>query len=153
MRAVSNSSPLIALEKIHQMELLRDLFSTVTVPPAVALEIAPTVELPSWIQVYPLRSMVDSRTVRSSFGPGESEAISLSLELRPDRVILDDEPARRLAQKLGLNVIGTLGLLLSAKRHGLIPGLRPQLDALVATGFFIGPELYDQVLDLAGERS
>ena len=124
MRAVSNSSPLIALEKIHQMELLRDLFSTVTVPPAVALEIAPTVELPSWIQVYPLRSMVDSRTVRSSFGPGESEAISLSLELRPDRVILDDEPARRLAQKLGLNVIGTLGLLLSAKRHGLIPGLR-----------------------------
>ena len=66
-----------------------------------------------------------------------------------DRVILDDDPARRLAQKLGLNVVGTLGLLLSAKRHGFIPGLRPQMDA---PGFFIRPELYDQLLSIAGER-
>ena len=152
MQAVSNSSPLIALEKIHKLELLRDLFSTVIVPPAVAIETAPTVELPSWIVVKPLISMIDPRTVRSSFGPGESEAISLSLELQPDRVILDDEPARRLAQELGLNIVGTLGILLSAKRHGFIPGLRPQMDALLATGFFIGPELYDQLLNIAGER-
>jgi len=151
LRAVSNSSPLIALEKIHKLELLRDLFSTITVPQAVALETAPTVKLPSWIEVYPSPLTVDSRTVQPSFGRGESEAISLSLELHPDRVILDDEPARRLAQKLGLNVIGTLGLLLSAKRRGLIPGLQSQMDALVATGFFIGPELYDQVMQLAGE--
>lgn len=153
MRAVSNSSPLIALQKIRRLEILRDLFSTVIVPRAVALETAPTVKLPSWVEVYSFELTLDSRTVRPSLGSGESEAISLSLELRPDRVILDDDPARRLAQKLGLNVIGTLGLLLSAKRHGLIPGLRPQMDALMATGFFIGPELYDQLLDLASERS
>jgi len=143
---------LIALEKIRKLELLRHLFSEITVPPAVVLETTPTVELPSWIAVMPLRLGLDLRTVKSSFGTGESEAISLGLELRPDRVILDDEPARRLARRLGLNVIGTLGLLLSAKRHGLIPGLQSQMDALVSTGFFIGPELYDQILDLAGER-
>ncbi len=102
MRAVSNSSPLIALEKIHKLELLRDLFSTVTVPPAVALETAPTVKLPSWIEVYPLTSMVDSRTVRSTFGPGESEAISLSLELRPDRVILLRRASQTPCAEFGL---------------------------------------------------
>jgi predicted nucleic acid-binding protein len=48
--------------------------------------------------------------------------------------------------------MGTLGIMLSAKRHGLISKLQPQMDALIATGFFLGPELYGHLLDLAGEE-
>jgi hypothetical protein len=66
LRAVSNSSPLIALEKIGKLDLLRELFSAVIIPPAVATEIAPTVTLPSWIKVDRLRWRLDPRTIRPS---------------------------------------------------------------------------------------
>ena len=151
MRAVSNSNPLIALEKIGKLDLLREIFSAVIIPPAVATETAPTVTLPPWIKVDRLRWRLDPRTIRPSLGPGESEAISLSLELRPGRVILDDEPARRLALSLGLQVTGTLGIILAAKRRGLLPNLKSEMDSLLATGFFIGSELYKDLLRLAGE--
>ena len=105
------------------------------------------------IKVDRLRWRIDPRTVRPSLGPGESQAISLSLELRPGRVILDDEPARRLAVSLGLQVTGTLGIILAAKRRGLLLNLKPEMDSLLATGFFIGADLYKQLLQLAGEAS
>ena len=151
MRAVSNSSPLIALEKIGKLDLLREIFSAVIIPPAVATETAPTVTLPPWIKVDRLRWRLDPRTIRPSLGPGESEAISLSLELRPGRLILDDDPARRLASTLGLQVTGTLGIILAAKRRGLLSNLKSEMDYLLATGFFIGSELYKDLLRLAGE--
>jgi predicted nucleic acid-binding protein len=84
-------------------------------------------------------------------GPGESEAISLALEIGAQWVILDERPARRLAQALGLPVIGTLGVLLASKRRGLLPAVRPCVDALVNFGFHISPGLYDLVLADAGE--
>ena len=151
MSAVSNSSPLIALEKIGQLGLMRALFSPVIIPPAVARETAPTVALPPWITVQPLTRPLEPKTMRPTFGPGEREAISLSLEIRATRTILDDEPARRLARQLGLSVIGTLGILLAAKRKGLLNAIRPHLDDLLRTNFFIGPELYERLLLVAGE--
>ena len=153
MLAVSNSSPLIALEKIGRLDLLRELFSLVVVPPAVAIETTPTVKLPTWIHVRQLGLGLNPKTIRPSLGPGESEAISLSLELRPGRLILDDEPARRLAVSLQLQLIGTLGVLLAAKRRGLLPNLKTEMDSLLATGFFVGSELYAELLKLAGEAS
>ena len=53
--------------------------------------------------------------LRASLGPGESEAISLALEAHADLLIVDDRPARRLAQALGTPIIGTLGVLFAAK--------------------------------------
>jgi uncharacterized protein len=151
--AVSNSSPLIALEKIGKLDLLRGLFSAVIIPPAVASEIAPSVKLPPWIAVDQSGWSLDPRTIRPSLGPGESQAISLSLARRPGRIILDDEPARRLALSLGLPVIGTLGIILAAKRRGLLLSIRSEMDSLLATGFFIGAELFNELLQLAGESS
>ncbi len=148
---VSNSSPLIALQQIDRVDLLQALFDTLLVPPAVARETAPTVTLPSWITERPLMQSVGARILNSSLGLGESEAISLALEIGAQWIILDDRPARRLAQSLGLPVIGTLGVLLAAKRRGLLEALRPQLDGLIKFGFFIAPDLYEQILIDAGE--
>ena len=89
--------------------------------------------------------------LRAGLGEGESEAISLAVELKFRWIILDDCAARRLAQSLSLSVIGTLGLLLAAKRRGLLSLVRPSLDALVSHGFHIAPALYDRVLEEAGE--
>jgi len=64
---------------------------------------------------------------------------------------LDDLQARRLAEELGLTVIGTLGILLRAKQAALLPTVRPLIHALIALGFHLAPDLYQTVLDLAGE--
>ena len=147
MPVVSNSSPLIALEEIAQLELLSRLFGTVWIPRAVAAEVAPSLPtLPAWIEIRDLREPIPSSVVRRSLGPGEREAIALALESRPARVILDDRPARRVAVELGLLVVGTLGVLVAAKQEGLISAIRPYLDALLSQGFFMGEDLYRNLL-------
>ena len=89
--------------------------------------------------------------LRRALADGEREAIALAVEMRADAIVLDDLPARRVAQAAGLNVVGTLGVLLWAKRMGLVERVRPDLDALVRTSFFLTPQLYDELLRAAGE--
>jgi len=90
-------------------------------------------------------------TISGSIGAGESEVISLGLELRAERLILDERPARRLAAVLGLSVIGTVGLLLAAKSRGLLLNIKPELDRLREVRFFMDDELYDRILVQADE--
>ena len=128
MAVVSNSSPLIAFAAIEQLNLLPALFESVFIPPAVALEIAPSIStLPTWLRVQSLRL------------------------LEAERILLDDRSARRVALELNLLITGTAGILLVAKRHGLVPRIRPYLDALVEKSFFIGSDVYDDLLRLAAE--
>jgi uncharacterized protein len=148
---VSNASPLIALEQIGQLGLLEQLFSSIVIPPAVVREISPSVTLPVWVTEQILSQAVGPRILSASLGAGESEAISLALEVQARLLILDDRPARRLAQALGLPIIGTLGVLLAAKQRNLLPAIRPRLDALLQHDFRIAPALYDQILLDAGE--
>jgi len=148
---VSNASPLIALEQIGQLQLLEQLFGIVRVPPAVVSEVTPSVSLPTWIREHALAQPVGPRILGASLGPGESEAISLALETEARLVLLDERPARRLAQALHLPVMGTLGVLLAAKRRRLLTALRPYLDALMQHDFRVASSLYENVLRAAGE--
>jgi hypothetical protein len=88
---------------------------------------------------------------RRSLGAGESEAMALALELRIPRVILDDLTARTFGRALGLEVVGTGAVLYLAKMRGLVPAVRPLLDALLATGFRLSPKVYLTLLRAAGE--
>lgn len=148
---VSNSSPLIALEQLGLLNLLEQIFSDIVVPPAVVKEVAPTVTLPAWVKEQALSQAIGSQILSASLGAGESEALSLALELRASLLILDERPARRLAGALGIPIMGTLGLLLKAKNLGFIPELKPQLEALLQHDFRVSPTLYAQVLKSAGE--
>lgn len=147
---VSNASPLIALAQIERLDLLQSLFTTVVIPPTVADEVRGSVRLPDWLHVREL-SLPIAVGVPSTLDPGESAAISLALELGAARIILDDLDARRTAGRLGLNVVGTLGLLILAKHRSLILHLRPLVDALGDVGFYFSPELYQRVVEQAGE--
>lgn len=149
---VSDASPLIALAQIDRLGLLQRLFEEIAVPPAVAREIAPTLPRPpAWIHERPLSRPVDPASVRAPLDPGESEAMSLALERASPGVVLDDRRARRLAQTLGLHVVGTLGVLLPAKRRGLIPVIRPEIEALDAVRFRFGSDVAQSVLADAAE--
>jgi predicted nucleic acid-binding protein len=149
---VSNSSPLIALAGIQRLDLLPAIFESILIPPAVAREIAPSIPaLPTWLRIQAPSVLPPESLLRRRLGAGEREALALAIELKADWIILDDLPARRSAEAANLNVIGTLGTLLAAKRAGLLKSIRPELDALLRTSFFLSPQLYDQVLQAAGE--
>jgi len=150
---VSNSSPIIALDPIGERGLLSRLFSTIWVPPAVIRETRPTVALPTWVVERAVQQAVGTRVLRASLGQGESEAIALALETDARWILLDDRPARRVAEGLGLSVIGTLGILLACKRRGLLVAIRSVVDSLVAHGLRVSGELYASVLADASERS
>jgi predicted nucleic acid-binding protein len=147
--AVSDASPLITLDQIDRLELLRDLFSDVVVPPAVALEVAPSVQtLPLWVREVQAPSL---RDLASHRGAGEREAIALAVHLTADSIVIDDLTGRRIAASLGLTMIGTLGLLVRAKRSGLLRAVRPEMDALIASGLYVSEQVYHNILGAAGE--
>lgn len=149
MKVVSNTSPLIGLSNIGKLKILHDVFGKVVVPPAVQREFGE--ELPEWITVKAPENKPLVQALLESLGDGESEAIALAIELNADFLILDDLKARKIARKLGLRVIGTAGLLLLAKKRGVINEVKPLLMELVEKGFRISNEVVDVILQSAGE--
>ncbi len=149
---VCNASPLIALAQINRLDVLRQLFVTVLASPAVCAEVAPTVpSLPAWIIPTPLAQPVPSEVLAAALGLGETEAIALALERKARVLVLDDRAARRMVHSLGVAIVGTLGILLAAKRRGVLTALRPCLDDLDAFHFRVSEPLREQVLRDAGE--
>ena len=88
----------------------------------------------------------------ASLGRGESAAIALAIERDARLLILDDLPARRLAQAIGLPITGTLAVLLHAKRRGLLAEIRPEIDAIMDHGFRVADALRETILLRAGEQ-
>ena len=82
---------------------------------------------------------------------GEAETIAFALENEVDVLLLDDKDARKIARSFGLRVTGTLGLLLLAKRKGLISQIAPYVEELRRNGFRISEEVVKRVLKEAGE--
>lgn len=156
---VADSSPLIALALIEQLELLHQLYLQVFVPPAVWDEVtvqgiglpgAQAVSQASWLMLQipepvilePLLILVDR---------GEAEAIALAQAIPNSTVLLDDAQARRVAERLAVPRIGTLGILRRAKKRGLVTALSPLIAQLQGSGIYIRPSLVDAILRDIGE--
>lgn len=152
--AVADASPLIAFQQIGQLQfqLLRTAFGELTVPPAVAREILPSVPPAPWIVKRRLTQSIAPLVLRANLGAGESEALSLAVEIRADLLFVDERAGRRVAAALGLSVLGTLGVLLAAKRTGHIAEVRPLVDELLRQGFWVAPRLVKQALLAAAEE-
>ena len=123
-RAVTNSTCLIALERVGQLGLLPRVFSSVFAPPAVQDELGGPIE---WLTLKEVSDLAVVTALRTQLDEGEAAAIALAMELGDVFVILDDKKARRVARQIGLNVIGTVGVLLRAKRQGIVPTIQPVL--------------------------
>jgi predicted nucleic acid-binding protein len=146
--AVADASPIIALGRIGRLDLLQRLFTTVAIPPAVAAEAFGGEAAPSWIRVVTPGSAVGRG---ASLGAGEQEAIALALELDAAWIVLDDLAARRQAAREGLRVVGTIGLLLAAKRARLVESVRPLFDALDRAEFRLSASVRSIALQAADE--
>jgi predicted nucleic acid-binding protein len=152
--AVSDASPLIVFHQIGRLDFVRAVLGAVLIPSAVASEIAPSLGDPlPWMRVMQIPSVHGSFPWESTLDRGEAEAIALALAVSAGQIVLDDRPARRTAEQLGLSVVGSLGILLEAHRQGLVSDVRAKLGAMMEAGFYVGQSLYAEVLALAQEHS
>lgn len=158
---VSDTSPIVALSHLSRLELLHGLFGDILIPPAVAAELrkptwATKVVDPSKMPFVTIRAPQDRTRVNffaRSLDPGESEAIALALEAGIKAILIDEREGREVAQKAGLKTMGVIGILLTAKRKGLLSAVGPELDRLRRElGFRISEKIRAEAMLRAGEQ-
>jgi len=159
--AISNTSPLQYLHQVGLLYILPALTTRVIVPRAVASELEAGrklgIGLPdpgslTWMEIRNPASLPVLPLI-TDLGPGETEVLALALETVDSLAIIDDGPAHRMAEALGIKLTGTLGLLIDAKTAGLIPAVAPVLDQLEGLRFRIASHTRNAVLRLSGELS
>lgn len=156
---VVNTTPLIALSLVGQLDLLRLLYQEVLIPPEVRDEVmrggahgigVTELEHADWLRVVELRDP-GRADMLSDLDRGEAEVIALALEVRAEAVIIDERLARRHAKRMGLPLSGTLGVLLRAKRKGLIGEIRPFVEQIRRGGVRLSDAVVEEALRLADE--
>ena len=157
-KVVANTTPLIALAEIDQLELLHKLYGVILIPEAVMEEIErePARSLvmnADWIKQSPITHPEQKTLYKARLHAGEVEVIILALEEKADLVIMDDNTAKKTAKFLGLNVTGTLGILVKAKQEGIIKEVAPLLKSLTGNGFFVDEKTKMMVLSKSGETN
>jgi predicted nucleic acid-binding protein len=153
MLVVADSSPLIVLVNIGHVDVLPKLFGEIIIPPAVAGELAApsrpqavrdfAAAPPAWLKIQRPTTVQQMPELH----PGESEAISLAIELHADLVLIDERKAYREAMALKLNVVGTVRVLERAAAERLLD-LKDAFERLKRTDFWISHKLLDERLKL-----
>lgn len=146
---IADTSCLIALTNINALDLLKNLYTEVIVSEEIALEYGES--LPSWIKVETVKNLKYLKLLENLLDRGEASAIAIALDLEHVLLILDDLKARNIAEKLGFNITGTLGILIKARKSGLITHVKPFLEKLKTTGFRISNNIEDELLRLSDE--
>lgn len=108
-------------------------------------------QIPGWLQIKSPADRTQQNILELQIDKGEASAITLALEFPGCTVILDDYKARKTAEKLKLNVTGTIGFLIKANRNGIITSIRPILDKISQANFRLSEDLVHEALYLAGE--
>jgi len=157
---IVDTSSLFYFHRVGLFELFNKLYGHITVPGAVKNELiegqtqgedVPQLENYTWVEVRNV-SMPRYLQLIADLGPGESEVLALATNHPSALVVLDDKLARRIADMQGFRLTGTAGVLLRAKRKGLIPALKPVIKKLLDLDFRLKPELVKEILTLAGEE-
>lgn len=163
MPVVSNTSPVLNLAIIGRLSLLQQQFGEIWLPPVVISELRIDEDLPGvqavrealatgWMHIQAVEDMGLVEVLRRDLDGGEAEAIALAIQLKAERILLDEKEGRRIAKTLGLRSTGVLGVLLRAKQEGYVPSIRETIQQLqIEAGFRIGTELLTDILRESGE--
>ena len=157
MILIADSSALVALSVCDSLDLLDALFGEVKVPQAVFDEVSVNHKPESAVLERYLQGKVESVDTEKYVyldayaDAGETEAMLLYKQMSADWLLIDDKRGRKIAAVNHINTIGSLGVLLSAKKRGLISAVKPNIDQIVESEVYIGQTLRQIVLDMAGE--
>ena len=147
---ITDTSCFITLDKIGAFEILRQTFKHVITTPEILQEFGPG--LPGWIEIRPVKDTIIQNIFKESVDEGEASAIALAIETSNSILIIDDLKARKLASKMALPFMGTLGLLVKAKEFGVIPEVGSYIEKIQSTDFRVSKSLVDIVLQKTGEK-
>lgn len=155
---VANASPIIVLARCSHLDLLTELSREVLIPQAVVDEIV------SGSPADPARQLIESgwgaravprlvspELLEWGLGPGETSVLALAQERAPAVALLDDAAARTCAKAIGVPVIGSLGIIVRAKKQGLLPSAAEAVRTLRDTGLYLDNETIHRALQLIGE--
>ncbi len=152
---MTNTTPLITLAGVGLLDLLPLLYDKVWAPRIVLDEYqakAPPTE-PDLAQATWL-TVVDAVIIDPTLpllDVGEAAALSLAQTIRARLILLDERKARRIAARIGLQVAGTLAVLLRVKQQRLIAAIRPYITQMQSQGRRFHPDLIARLLEDAGE--
>jgi predicted nucleic acid-binding protein len=146
---ISDASCLILLANIGELELLKKVYTQIITTKEVATEYG--FPLPDWIEIQSPHNLQRQKTLEQQIDLGEASAIALAVELNNSLIILDDNRARKIAEQLGLTVTGTIGVLITAKRKGIIASVAIYLEKLKNAGLYLSKTLEEIALKEAGE--
>lgn len=160
-KVVVNTTPLIALSHVGQLDILKKLYGEITIPKAVYEELSAKADSIckkavdnslDWIRIENIQNQMAKSMYKTQLHDGEVEVMILSLEIGADVVIIDDANAKKHAKYLELPVTGTLGVLIKAKQEGYVDELKPILYQMVENGIYISQRLIDMCLRQVGEN-
>lgn len=146
---ICDTSCLIVLSNIGAFDILHKLYSRVTITPEIAQEFEDT--LPLWIDIVSANDAKEQQLLELQLDKGEASAITLALEMEDCLLIIDDAKGRRIAVSLGLKITGTLGVLVNAKKNGIVRSVKPWVEKLISANFRVSDELRTEVLKECGE--
>ena len=156
-KIVSNATPIISLAVIDRLALLENIFSKIYIAEAVYDEIT-SARYPGYKELdshfFEVKRINDRESLDSLLNDldlGETESILLASEIKADALIMDERSGYKIAQKKGLPVIGTLTVLLIAKKRGMIKEVKPVLDQMIQKGRWYSKYVYDYFLRSIGE--
>lgn len=159
-KVVVNSTPLIALSGINHLEILHKIYGEVFIPNAVYLEISAKPEskckkdvdnASSWLKIEKIKDEMAKKLYKTQLHEGEVEVMILAQEMSANLAIIDDANAKKHAKYLGITVTGTLGVLIKAKKIGIIPALKPLIENMINNGIYISNDLVKKCLTAVNE--
>lgn len=158
MIVIADSSALVALSLCQSLPLLEILFDKICVPQSVYEEVTfkgkpESDALGEYLQTRVKSIDMENHSIKhtANLGSGELEAIALYIDLDADLLIIDDARAKKAAYANGLEVMGSIGVLLLAKERGLIKEIKSLLNLLSASDIHLSSKVINKVLELAGE--
>lgn len=161
MTVISDTTPIISLIKINHLDLLEKLFGEVLIPEAVYRELttnalfeneAIIVKASAFLKTSAVQNRKSLQLLQAASGldDGESEAIILADELKSDVLIMDERKGRKVAQKLGIKITGTVGVLLQAYSETMISSdeIKAYLDRLKNSNIRLSESLIQKALEI-----
>ena len=142
---ISDTSCLIALDRVSQLGLLQQLFQHIVITQVVEEEFGK--KLPEWIRTVEVQNQDKVRELEAVLDKGEASVIALALETEKGQLIIDEKKGRKVAQSLEIEVTGTLKVILMAKQKGIIQSVRPVIEDLQKAGFRFSQKIINILLE------
>jgi predicted nucleic acid-binding protein len=146
---ISDTSSLIALTNIGELELLKKVYGEVVITPEIGEEYG--LETPDWIRIEKIEDVQKFKLLNLELDKGESSGITLALENEASLLIIDEKKGRGIAKKLGIRITGILGVMIRAKEIGVINRVKPLIEKLEKVDFRMSERLKNQILERVGE--